>query len=328
MTSVFLTARLATASRRRSICRGSLEDPFHAGMYIAARLPWAKTHHGPVFDLNGMITCSRRVLATLERRAACMFDIGPAIVPANAQGQFALVVHAPEELEARSSRARTCSGERASSHSLISSPPAGCLPRVRQETIRKRRDRRRAIHPRPPPRLSRVHPPPSLHGPQAAGSPPCPHPRPRAPCGPRREREVLAAILGEAEDRPVLDGVRMVLAPTASGLSSIRVSSAIDGPGPGFGSLTTPWILCSAAPASRPSSSTCWSPTDSSLRRIVALMHAISGLRLCEATCLGHVRRLHDMLAPWDEAAVAHLLQRPALHGRHRRGPHREVPAP
>ncbi len=51
-----------------------------------------------------------------------------------------------------------------------------------------------------------------------------------------------------------------------------------------------------------------------SLRRAVALVQAISGLRLSEATCLGYVRRLHDALASWEEAAAAHLLQRPALH--------------
>ena len=51
-----------------------------------------------------------------------------------------------------------------------------------------------------------------------------------------------------------------------------------------------------------------------SLRRAVALVQAISGLRLSEATCLGYVRRLRDALGPWEEAAVAHLLERPALH--------------
>lgn len=51
-----------------------------------------------------------------------------------------------------------------------------------------------------------------------------------------------------------------------------------------------------------------------SLRRTVALVQAISGLRLSEATCLGYVRRLHDALASWEEAAIAHLLGRPALH--------------
>ena len=51
-----------------------------------------------------------------------------------------------------------------------------------------------------------------------------------------------------------------------------------------------------------------------SLRRAVALVQAISGLRLSEATCLGYVRRLHDALQSWEEAAIAHLLERPALH--------------
>ena len=51
-----------------------------------------------------------------------------------------------------------------------------------------------------------------------------------------------------------------------------------------------------------------------SLRRAVALVQAISGLRLSEATCLGYVRRLHDALEAWEEAAIEHLLTRPALH--------------
>ena len=51
-----------------------------------------------------------------------------------------------------------------------------------------------------------------------------------------------------------------------------------------------------------------------SLRRAVALVQAISGLRLPAATCLGYVRRLHDALHSWEEAAIAHLLERPALH--------------
>ncbi len=51
-----------------------------------------------------------------------------------------------------------------------------------------------------------------------------------------------------------------------------------------------------------------------SLRRAVVLVQAISGLRLSEATCLGYVRRLHEALQSWEEAAVAHLLERPALH--------------
>ena len=51
-----------------------------------------------------------------------------------------------------------------------------------------------------------------------------------------------------------------------------------------------------------------------SLRRAVALVQAISGLKLSEATCLGYVRRLHDALQSWEQAAIAHLLERPALH--------------
>ena len=50
-----------------------------------------------------------------------------------------------------------------------------------------------------------------------------------------------------------------------------------------------------------------------SLRRAVALVQAISGLRLSEATCLGYVRRLHDALHAWEQAAIVQLLQRPAL---------------
>ena len=51
-----------------------------------------------------------------------------------------------------------------------------------------------------------------------------------------------------------------------------------------------------------------------SLRRAVALVLAMSGLKLSEATCLGYVRRLHDALQEWEQAAITHLLDRPALH--------------
>ncbi len=51
-----------------------------------------------------------------------------------------------------------------------------------------------------------------------------------------------------------------------------------------------------------------------SLRRATQLVQALSGLNLSEATCLGYVRRLHDALGPWEEAAVAQLLKAPALH--------------
>ncbi len=51
-----------------------------------------------------------------------------------------------------------------------------------------------------------------------------------------------------------------------------------------------------------------------SLRRATALVRAIPGLNLSEATCLGCVRRLHDAPGPWEEAAVARLPEAPALH--------------
>ena len=51
-----------------------------------------------------------------------------------------------------------------------------------------------------------------------------------------------------------------------------------------------------------------------SRRRATALVQAISGRTLSEATCLGYVRRLHDALQAWEETAVAQLLERPALH--------------
>ena len=51
-----------------------------------------------------------------------------------------------------------------------------------------------------------------------------------------------------------------------------------------------------------------------SLRRATALVQAVSGLRLSEATCLGYVRRLQDALLSWEQAAIAQLLTRPALH--------------
>ena len=51
-----------------------------------------------------------------------------------------------------------------------------------------------------------------------------------------------------------------------------------------------------------------------SLRRVVELVRAISGLCLSEATCLGYIRRLQQALQAWEEAASAHLLAAPALH--------------
>ena len=51
-----------------------------------------------------------------------------------------------------------------------------------------------------------------------------------------------------------------------------------------------------------------------SLRRAVELVQAISGLRISEATCLNYIRRLHDALQSWQDAAIAQLLTCPALH--------------
>ena len=50
------------------------------------------------------------------------------------------------------------------------------------------------------------------------------------------------------------------------------------------------------------------------LRRAVALVAALCGRTLFEATCLGDIRLLHEALAPWEGAAITALLQRPALH--------------
>ena len=51
-----------------------------------------------------------------------------------------------------------------------------------------------------------------------------------------------------------------------------------------------------------------------SLRRCTELVQAITGIKLSEATCLGYIQRLHDLLEPWEAAAKEHLLTRPALH--------------
>ena len=51
-----------------------------------------------------------------------------------------------------------------------------------------------------------------------------------------------------------------------------------------------------------------------SLRRAVSLIRALTGRAISEATCLAWIRRLHAALLPWEEAARARLLTRPALH--------------
>ncbi len=49
-----------------------------------------------------------------------------------------------------------------------------------------------------------------------------------------------------------------------------------------------------------------------SLNRAVALVPAITGLRLSAATCLGFIQRRHVARQPWEDAAIAPLLNRPA----------------
>ena len=51
-----------------------------------------------------------------------------------------------------------------------------------------------------------------------------------------------------------------------------------------------------------------------SLRRCTELEHAITGIKLSEATCLSYIERINDSLQPWKAAAKKRLLTRPALH--------------
>ena len=51
-----------------------------------------------------------------------------------------------------------------------------------------------------------------------------------------------------------------------------------------------------------------------SLRRAVLLIRALTGQTISEATCLAWIRRLHEALLPWEQAARTQLLTRPALH--------------
>ena len=51
------------------------------------------------------------------------------------------------------------------------------------------------------------------------------------------------------------------------------------------------------------------------LRRCTELVvHAMSGIKLSEATCLGYIHRLYDLLEPWETGTKEKLLTRPALH--------------
>ncbi len=47
-----------------------------------------------------------------------------------------------------------------------------------------------------------------------------------------------------------------------------------------------------------------------SLRRATAMVQAISGLTLCEATCLSCLRRLHEALASWERSDAHNLHER------------------
>ena len=51
-----------------------------------------------------------------------------------------------------------------------------------------------------------------------------------------------------------------------------------------------------------------------SLRRCAELEHAITGLKISEATFLSYIERINDSLQPWKAGAKKLLLTRPALH--------------
>ena len=51
-----------------------------------------------------------------------------------------------------------------------------------------------------------------------------------------------------------------------------------------------------------------------SLRRCTELEHAITGIKISEATLLGYIERINDSLQPWKAGAKKLLLTRPALH--------------
>ena len=51
-----------------------------------------------------------------------------------------------------------------------------------------------------------------------------------------------------------------------------------------------------------------------SLKRTAAMIQAMTGRLLSEATLLGFVSRLHQALEPWEAAAIDKLLDMPVLH--------------
>ncbi len=114
-----------------------------------------------------------------------------------------------------------------------------------------------------------------------------------------RERRVLYDIVFEAGGRRVDAGAREC--PACRARTRGRFPDGMPGPlqyGPGLQAFT---VNLPGAQMLSPD-------------RAVALVHATCGLKLSEATCLGYVRRLHDAPGPREEAAVARLLERPALH--------------
>ena len=51
-----------------------------------------------------------------------------------------------------------------------------------------------------------------------------------------------------------------------------------------------------------------------SLRQCTELVQAMKGIKMSQATCLGYIDQLYDVLEPWEAAAKEHFLTRPALH--------------
>ena len=61
-------------------------------------------------------------------------------------------------------------------------------------------------------------------------------------------------------------------------------------------------------------SCTCFCAQMVSLKRTAAMLQAMTGRLLSEATLLGFVSRLHQALEPWEGAAIDKLLDMPVLH--------------
>lgn len=114
-----------------------------------------------------------------------------------------------------------------------------------------------------------------------------------------RERRVLYDIVFETVERRVDAEIKDC--PACRARTRGRFPDGMPGPlqyGPGLQAFTVNLLIAQML----------------SLNRAVALIHATCGLKLSEATCLGYVRRLHDALGPWEEAATAMLLEMPVLN--------------